>query len=286
MDGLEDYIEKFPGRVIHSKSYRSPFNFKDKKVIVIGNAASGHDITSALVKTAKLPVYQSRRSASRWDGDEPPPGIVWKPIIKKYLPTGEIVFEDDTVLSDIDTIIYSTGYKASFPFWNSRTNGRPIWDYEQNRLIGNYLHIFLRDFPTLGIVGVPRTLTFRSFEYQSIVLARVFSGRNALPLPSKEEQEKWEEERWNVVSRERRKFHDIPWDNGETVSYLNELFHIAGLPLLEGAGRYPPILNQETRWAIEHVKKYPEPGRDKKEEEQDNWTVVRPPAYKDNLHFI
>jgi cation diffusion facilitator CzcD-associated flavoprotein CzcO len=98
VDGLEDYIEKFPGRVIHSKSYRSPFNFKDKKVIVIGNAASGHDITSALVKTAKLPVYQSRRSASRWDGDEPPPGIVWKPTIKKYLPTGEIVFEDDTVL--------------------------------------------------------------------------------------------------------------------------------------------------------------------------------------------
>lgn len=257
---------------------------------MIGNAASGHDITAALVKTANHPVYQSRRSASRWDGDKPPPGIEWKPVVKEYLPSGDILFDDGSVLSDIDTVIYSTGYKASFPFWNSRANGGPIWDYRQNRLIGNYLHVFLRDFPTVGVVGIPRTLTFRSFEYQAIALARVFSGRNALPLPSKEEQAKWEEDRWNLVSRERRKFHDIPWDNGETVAYLDNLFHLAGLPLLRGSGRYPPILNERTRWAIEHVKKYPEPGNDKdqgkEEEKEDRWTVVDPTSYKDSLSFI
>ncbi|KAL1870345.1 hypothetical protein Plec18167_007479 [Paecilomyces lecythidis] len=290
VDGLEEYIQKFPGRVIHSKSYRSPLNFKDKNVLVIGNAASGHDITAALAKTANHPVYQSRRSASRWDGDKPPPGIEWKPVVKEYLLNGDILFDDGSVLSHIDTVIYSTGYKVSFPFWNSRANGGPIWDYRQNRLIGNYLHVFLRDFPTVGVVGIPRTLTFRSFEYQAIALARVFSGRNALPLPSKEEQTRWEEDRWNLVSRERRKFHDIPWDNGETVAYLDELFHLAGLPLLSGSGRYPPILNERTRWAIEHVKKYPEPGNDKdqgkEEEKEDRWTVVDPTSYKDSLSFI
>ncbi|KAJ9272661.1 hypothetical protein DTO212C5_1388 [Paecilomyces variotii] len=287
VDGLEEYIQKFPGRVIHSKSYRSALNFRDKRVLVIGNAASGHDVTTALVKTVKHPVYQSRRSASRWDGDKPPPGIEWKPVVKEYLPNGDIIFDDSTVLSDIDAVIYSTGYRASFPFWNSNANGGPIWDYRQDRLIGNYLHIFMRNFPTLGIVGIPRTLTFRSFEYQAIALARVFSGRNAVPLPSREQQAKWEEERWNLVSRERRKFHDIPWDNGETVTYLNELFHLAGLPLLSGEGRYPPILNEQTRWAIEHVKRYPEPRHDNdKKEEEDRWTVVGPAAYKDSLHFI
>ncbi|KKA23327.1 Dimethylaniline monooxygenase [Rasamsonia emersonii CBS 393.64] len=288
--GLDEYIKIFPGRVLHSKSFRSAEHFRQKNVLVIGNAASGHDVADALVKTAKLPVYQSRRSPARWDGDRPPAGIEWKPIVKEYLSTGEIVFDDGSVLSDIDVVIYCTGYKASFPFWNTRNNGAPLWDYAQDRLVGNYLHTFLREFPTVGLVGVPRTLTFRSFEYQAIALARVFSKRNAIPLPSKEEQERWERERWERVRRERRRFHDIPWDNGETIEYLRQLFEIAGLPRIEGAGRYPPVLGERTRWAIEHVKKFPEPGKDKDDdderEEEEGWTVISPGSYKDSLYFI
>lgn len=282
VNGLEQYIEKFPGRVVHSKSYRSPHQYANKKVLVIGNSASGHDVTAGVVRTAQLPVYQSRRSRSRWDGDEPPPGIEWKPIVKEYLPTGEIVFDDGTVLSDIDVVVYCTGYKASFPFWNSRANGKPIWNYKENHLVGNYLHIFLTDFPTIGVLGIPRTLTFRSFEYQAIALARVFAGRNSISLPSKDEQRAWERRRWQLVSRERRKFHDIPWDNNETIDYLRELYDLAGLPQIEGAGLYPPILGEKTRWAIEHVKKYPEPNR----QVSEHWEMVSEKDVKDSLYFI
>jgi len=274
----------FPDRIIHSKSYRNPLPYHDKRVLVIGNSASGRDITTALLQSAHLPVYQSRKSASRWDGDTPPSGIEWKPIVKEYLPTGEVVFEDDSVLSDIDAVIYCTGYKASFPFWNTQANRGPIWDYDEDRLIGSYWHTFFRDFPTLGIIGVPRVLTFRSFEYQAIALARVFAGRNAVPLPPREEQECWERERWRRVSRERRKFHDIPWDNGETMDWLRGLFELAGLPVLEGRGRYPPVLGDETRWAIEHLKKYPEPGSESQDE--GGWTIVGRGAGIDSLHFI
>src|SRR4051794_32792266 len=114
----------FPGRVVHSKIYRTPVLYKNKKVLTIGNSASGHDLTNDLVLEANLPVYQSHRSASRWDGNKPPPGIAWKPVIKEFMPSGRILFEDDTYLDDIDTIIYCTGYKASFPFWNVKNNGR------------------------------------------------------------------------------------------------------------------------------------------------------------------
>ncbi len=260
-------------------------------------------MTAELVSEASLPVYQSRRSISRWDGDEPPPGIEWKPIIKEFLPSGRIIFDDDTYLDDIDTVIYCTGYKASYPFWNAKNNGREIWDYEQNKLVKNYIHTFFHDFKTLGIVGVPRVLTFRSFEYQAVALARLFSGRQSKNLPGLEVQEKWEKDREERVQKEKKKFHDVEWETGETLGWLGELFETAGLGLLTGEGRVPPVLSAEVRWAIEHLRKYPEPGRgddgdgqkkdesghsrERSSEEADSeWVVVERRPKKDLLAFI
>jgi len=290
--GLDAYLEAFPGRVVHSKYYRSPLIYASKKILVIGNSASGTDITNDLVSAAHYPVYQSRRSPSRWDGDEPPPGIEWKPMVREYLPSGRIVFEDDSYLDDVDTVIYCTGYKASFPFWNAAANGRPLYDYEQNRLRKVYQHTFFHDFPSLGIVGVPRALTFRSFEYQAIALARVFAGRNSVALPSVEEQERWERERWKLVEKEKRRFHDIQWDSGETLEWLGALYDIAGLPTLKGEGRTPPVLGEDVIWAIEHLRKYPEPPRKAPreprlvEQGETEWVVVHRGAVKDSLQFI
>ncbi|KAK3363001.1 hypothetical protein B0T25DRAFT_27058 [Lasiosphaeria hispida] len=301
--GLEEYSAKFPGRVIHSKLYRSPHPYKSKKVVIIGNSASGHDLSEELVSAAHLPVYQSRRSASRWDGDAPPAGIEWKPIIKEYQLDGRIIFDDDTYLDGVDTVIYCTGYQASFPFWNAKANGRPLWDYAAGKLVGAYWHTFFRAFPTLGVIGVPRTLTFRSFEYQGIALARLWSGRNAQPLPSDEEQERWEAERAERTRRGKKKFHDIPWDDGETFEWLDGLFRIAGLGTLKGEGRIPPALGADLIWAVEHIRKYPEPGKgsdgdssDKEdasgalvkvgdEEADSEWVLVRR-SVKDSLAFI
>ncbi|XHF98441.1 hypothetical protein AWENTII_001991 [Aspergillus wentii] len=274
VQGLEEYIHAYPGRVLHSKQYRSGADFTDKRVLVVGNSSSGQDVTTDLLKHAALPVYQSRRSPSRWDGDSPPPGVEWKPVITEYLSSGEIVFADGSAVSDIDHIIYCTGYKPSFPFWDS--NGSALYDYHDNRLIGNYLHTFFRNHPTLSIVGFPRVLTFRSMEYQAIAIARVWSGRTT--IPSKEQQEQWEQDRVELVKRESRKFHNIEWDNGETMEYLQALFEMAGLPKLDGAGRYPPVLDAKTRWAIENIKKYPEPGK-----ERDGFVVV---DSKDSLYFV
>lgn len=284
-------MTSFPQSVSHSKSYRTTDLYANKRVLVIGNSASGHDITVQLVKSGKpkLPVYQSRRSKSRWDGNEPPENIIWKPIIKEYrASTNEIIFEDNSVLTDIDAVIYCTGYKPSFPFWNSKANGGPIFDYTENRLLEFYQHTFSHRYPrTLGVVGLPRVVTFRSFEYQAIALARLFSGRNALPLPSISEQERWEKERYDLVIREHRKFHDIQWDNGETMDWLRFLYDLSGLPLLEGHGLYPPILGKKTRWAIEHVRKYPEPSKGEEEiKDVGDWVMVSSSEEKDTLHFV
>lgn len=285
-------MKKFPKRVSHSKFYRSTTNYHNKRVLVIGNSASGHDITTLLVRSgsAQLPIYQSRRSRSRWDGEHPPDGISWKPVVRSYnAENGDIVFEDDSVLKDIDAVIYCTGYKPSFPFWNSQANGGPLYDYTKNRLTGFYQHTFSHAFPnSIGIVGIPRVLTFRSFEYQGIALARLFSGRNAKSLPPLADMLRWEAERAELVQRQRRPFHEIQWDAGETMAWFRELFELSGLPLLEGKGRFPPVLDEKTRWAIEHIRKYPEGGAEevvREGEGEEEWTLVER-TKKDSLHFI
>jgi hypothetical protein len=65
------------------------------------------------------------------------------------------------------------------------------------------------------------------------------------------------------------------------------LFEIAGLPQLTGEGRSPPIFDEATRWAVEHIRKYPEPGDASAglEKDDDGWVVLRR-SEKDSLHFI
>ncbi|EFX01899.1 iron transport multicopper oxidase fet3 precursor [Grosmannia clavigera kw1407] len=294
--GLADYLERFPGRVVHSKTYRSPKPFAGKRVLVIGNSASGHDVTDQLLRSGlvRSPLYQSRRSTSRWDGDEPPAGLVWKPIITEYTSDGTIIFADGSTLGpkDIDVIVYATGYKASYPFWNVEANGRPLYDYDANRFVGTFQHTFVHDLATLAVIGLPRTLTFRSFEYQAIAIARVWAGRAR--LPPEDEQRRWESERVALRKKEDKNFHDVEWDSGETAAYLDFLFRLAGLPQLDGKGRIPPILDAKTRWAIENIRKYPlgdrkgsqdgskDDGRPSTDER--GWVVVE--QKKDSLTFL
>lgn len=284
-------MSKFPGRVTHSKAYRRPDQYTNQRVLIIGNSASGHDITTQIVQsgTSKGPVYQSRRTRSRWDGKGPPAGIIWKPVIRKYNPSnGDIIFEDDSILSDVDAVIYCTGYKPSFPFWNTKANGAPLFDYQENKLSGFYQHTFSIKYPnSLAIVGIPRVLTFRSFEYQAVAIARLFSGRNTRPLPPRSEMETWDKIRTELTRSEHRPFHGILWDNGETEDWFRYLYDLSGLPLLDGRGRVPPVLDEKARWAYDHLKKYPEPDQDQEGDGvvEEDWVVMQR-CTKDSAHFI
>lgn len=242
-------------------------------MLVIGNSASGHDVVNELTTTATLPVYQSRRSRSRWDGKTPPPGIEWKPVISSFHADGSILFADGTRLDDVDKVIYCTGYKPSFPFWNAAANGRPLWDYARDHLSNNYQHTFLQDIPSVAVIGLPRVLTFRSFEYQAIAVARLFAQRNTRVLPAIGEQRRWEREREEASRRKGARFHDIAWETGETLQWLQVLFEIAGLGTLRGEGRVPPTIGEDMVWALEHVKKYPEPGDEEGERKGSSYLL-------------
>ncbi|EME39759.1 hypothetical protein DOTSEDRAFT_74608 [Dothistroma septosporum NZE10] len=289
--GLEAYLHRYPGRVEHSKIYRTPKAYSGQRVVVIGNSASGCDVVRQLLLNPEVrrPIYNSRRSQGRCDGKKPEPGVVWLPVISEFRSDGSILFADGTLLDHVDKVIYCTGYKASYPFWDSSKNGRPLYDYAADRIINNYQHTFIRDFPTLAFIGFPRVLTFRSFEYQAIAVARLWSNRNTRPLPQIADQRLWEKDRAQVTRAERKRFHQIDWDDGETMDWFRWLFEFAGLPQLEGHGRCPPVLDIRTRWAIEHIKKYHgQRGAGCSEvqdsRDDDEWEVVEP--HRDSLSFL
>ncbi|KGQ05819.1 Thiol-specific monooxygenase [Beauveria bassiana D1-5] len=251
----EWWQEFYDAVVLANGHYAVPYLYAGRRVLIIGNSVSGRELSEELVGVAKGSVYLSRRSPALWEGDEPPPGIEWKPVVSEYRQDGSILFADGTALAGVDAVIYCTGYKPSFPFWNQEINGGPLFDYRLNRLVGCYQHVFFRDYPTLGVVGFPRTLTFRSFEYQAIALARLWSGRNAQPLPSPRHQQQWEEERAERTEAQHQYFHDVPW-GAETNEYLRDLFNFAGLTTLAGDGLLPPPLTRRMVWEYENVLKW------------------------------
>ncbi|KAM3915361.1 flavin-containing monooxygenase 5-like isoform 1-T3 [Leptodactylus fuscus] len=56
-------IQNFKGQYLHSRDYKLPDNFKDKRIIVIGIGNSGGDIAVELSRTAKQVFLSTRRGA-------------------------------------------------------------------------------------------------------------------------------------------------------------------------------------------------------------------------------
>jgi len=213
--GIEAFNTAYPGLITHSKIYRSPEGFKNKKVIVVGSAASGLDIGTQISLICKKPLFNSVRSSSpiklgQENKEEVPP-------IAEYLVEEKGVrFENGRIEKDIDAIVYCTGYFYSYPFLKSLnppvvTTGR--------RVEGLYQHLFNIAHPTLAFLVLPqKVVPFPISEVQAAAVARVWS--NNLNLPSHEEMEKWEKKRVEDAG-EGKGFHVMGYP--KDAEYINGL---------------------------------------------------------------
>ncbi|EIW66197.1 hypothetical protein TREMEDRAFT_13077, partial [Tremella mesenterica DSM 1558] len=148
-------LSSFPGEIIHSRYFLDPEEFRGKSVMVVGSFASGsdlsrqiaslnlhsshlsnppqsnqqtssssgNDITTDDEKYTK--VYLSASSQTQYSNtpDQPwTPFIKFVPLIKSISPSttnhtkGIINLQDDQQISDVDVIIFATGYYFSLPF--------------------------------------------------------------------------------------------------------------------------------------------------------------------------
>ena len=209
MTGIEAWNEAYPGVITHSKHYRRPSPYSNKKVLIVGNSASGTDIASQIATVSLHPLLLSSHSKSELF----PFSASFKqdvPEITEFLPSSQfnraVRFADDRIETDLDAILFATGYHYSFPFLSSLT---PPLSPTGARVENLYQHIFYIPSPSLAFIGLPsKIVPFRTFEAQAALIARVWAGR--LSLPPEEEMWEWERE---VVKRrgDGRGFHVLPY---------------------------------------------------------------------------
>ncbi|KAI1798769.1 FAD/NAD(P)-binding domain-containing protein [Daldinia bambusicola] len=144
--------------------------------------------------------------------------------------------------TDVDAILFCTGYLFTFPFLPSIplvTNGRKV-----HGLAKHFLHI---GHPTLAFPGLPiKVIPFPLAQSQGAVLARLWS--NTLPLPPLPVLEAWSrEEGEKGVSDE--KYHVFP--KGGDGAYINEVYEWLERETTEDGrkkGKEPPHWDAEMLW--------------------------------------
>ena len=193
--GIANWNKAFPDSISHSKLYRHSSSFTGKKVIIVGNSASGMDIANQIAQVSATPLLVSQRSESWLTGSNSKSEesrLTVLPQIVEYLdPTKHnraVRFADGRVESDIDKILYCTGYLYSFPFLSDFL--KEIIE-DGTRVYDIYKFIFFMKHPSLAFVGLPiRILPFPLAEAQAAVIAKVFSEQ--LSLPSLADMRLWE----------------------------------------------------------------------------------------------
>jgi cation diffusion facilitator CzcD-associated flavoprotein CzcO len=234
---LAAFHKAHPSVVMHTKSYRTPDPFADKKVIVVGNAASGLDIASQISRVCQQPLLLSVRTPS------PPDNLAYVgaeevPVIEEYLVNERGVrFEGGRVERDVDAIVYATGYLFTFPFLPFMvpplvSNGR--------RVYGLYNDLFHIDHPTLVFPGLPiKVVPFPLGESQAALFSRVWA--NELPLPSAKKMKDWEDEE---AQRRGTAFHVWPkGGDGDFINYTYDTIIQSRTP-----GKIPPRWDDELLW--------------------------------------
>lgn len=137
-----------------------------------------------------------------------------------------ITLASGEVLEKIDRVLLCTGYHMSFPFLRQYHRDFVGLDDADDEVIvtdGTQMHnlhkdiFYMRD-TTLAFIGVPyHVATFSLFEYQTIVVAAVFSGKAKLP----EWSDMKEEYRKRLLDKGGGKaFHSLI---NEEVEYVNSL---------------------------------------------------------------
>jgi len=220
--------------------------FKDKNILLIGAGVSSTDIARELGSVAAA-VYQSSRggdldlpssylpaNATRISGIAKFEHFASASTLTNELtPTeplpGTIVLADGQKLCKVHHVILCTGYMTSYPFLKQyHSDSLPIEQATPEVLVtaeGSQVHNLHKDIfyipdPTLAFIGAPyHTATFTLFEFQAMVLARVFAGTCQLPNEDEMRAEYEERKRRKGLGRD---FHSLR-GHGEEEAYVIEL---------------------------------------------------------------
>ncbi|PHH64975.1 hypothetical protein CDD81_3612 [Ophiocordyceps australis] len=234
---IKSFQKAYPTIITHSKQYRKADVFNDKKTIIVGNGPSGLDIAYQVNQTSKGKTLLSTRTATPAD-KLAHTGCEEVPEIEEFLIDKRGVrFKDGRVETDVDIIMFCTGFLYSYPFLH------PL----QRQLLSNgtglhglYQHLFCIRYPTLVFpVVTMRVVPWPLAEAQAAVIAGVWS--NNLKLPAVQDMQNWSQQ------LEKDKGHSLHimglFEDGLYMNSLHdwavEAYHLA---------KEPPRWNDELFW--------------------------------------
>lgn len=200
--GLSEYVAQFPGSVLHSKAYRDPSIFENKRVVIVGSNISAIDIGQYVSPIAKELII------SRNLKNEPYLPYMARAIksfrnvskLKEFIPeTQQIICQDGEILTGIDHVILATGYHVKSPIFEDDVlkfsvpvdNDSPS---SNSRAENVYQHTFSIEDSSIAFVGrlvIPSIS--KAAEAEAAAICGIWSG--ASQLPSIEEQYAWEKSR-------------------------------------------------------------------------------------------
>ncbi|ODQ62609.1 hypothetical protein WICANDRAFT_82601 [Wickerhamomyces anomalus NRRL Y-366-8] len=243
------------GTIVHSKSFRTVDQFKDKNVLVVGSSLSGIDIIQYIepvVKSLTISRTPGKQEIFPWI-TKAATSFSNKPRISK-IDGKTVFFEDGSKLEDVDKILFATGYHWHYPYIGEKFLELTKPGYANkatggSRVKGLYRDTFNIEDPTLAFIGVQITsVQFHSFEAGAVGIAGVWS--NSKRLPSKDAQKEWETKRL-VETSDDYIFHYYPWDivQKEFIDVLLEYAPDDRPYILEGEdfGDYPKALEAAER---------------------------------------
>jgi cation diffusion facilitator CzcD-associated flavoprotein CzcO len=252
--GIREWNKRYPGAISHSKYFRRPEDFSGKNVIVVGNSASGADISNQIAPYCQQPLLWSNKSFSLYSASHGSndPRRREVPPIARFLPQNRgVKFEDGSVVEDVDAVVFATGYFYSVPFLESV---EPKLIMDGSHVNHTYQHLFYAPKPTLSFLALPqRVIPFPLAEAQASILARVYSGR--LSLPSYDEMVRWEDGIKSEMG-DGKQFHLLPFP--KDANYINEMSNWAiGAVPKEGLendrkGKLPPVWGEWAFWCREN----------------------------------
>ncbi|CAO3612027.1 unnamed protein product [Cunninghamella blakesleeana] len=257
-EGLYDFAERFPGRIVHAKQFIEPEQFEKKKMLVVGGNISAMDIVNMLNAVGceiyisirgdfvtNIPIIDLIRTLVP-EGATIVPGIegFWTKKGDETIVDGTVRFTDGTEIKDFDHVIFATGYIAPYSYLGSM-RATPEENKEDEltvllnskKVLNAYKDIFLINDPTLAFVGTPQHLTSTPFfDYQAHAVARVWSKQASLPSKKlmRELSEKYEPgcPAWGFDGETERLRAEnlVPWLNTHAEKLVPEL----NLPTING----------------------------------------------------
>lgn len=244
--GIREWNKRYPGIISHSKFYQRPQDFLDKKVLIVGYAASGRDIFTQIATCSNLPIIISQRTPKIVEHDTVSAQFMPE-VVEFFLSSRQeraVRFLNGHIEKNLDAIIFCTGYLYSYPFLAAI---QPPFIGTGERVQHLYQHLFSIDHPSLAFVGLLKpVIPFPTCEGQAAIIARVWSGR--LQLPSTSTMREWEK----AVLVEQgggKKFHHLTFP--KDIEYHNAFLEWS-LQAKDGArGKFPRKWSSKDMWVRE-----------------------------------